>query len=370
MQPAYNGVESGERDVRLGGQLIDRRAIASKISEFTRISNGKAAWAILRQWLVIAACIAAAIWIHHWTAYLLAAIIIATRQHALAVIMHDATHYRLFSNRSLGNVVSDLCCAFPIGFTTNLYRKQHIAHHRFTNTNDDPYWVTMAADPDWTWPKSQWDCFLLFLYDLVGVHIAKMLKFLSKWSPWPRIAEIREPDLYPAERWRFIGFAVFLIVFLTVTGGWFYYLILWVLPSLTLLSALVRIRSIAEHLVLDNEHELNASRHVDGTLLERLSIAPLGINYHIAHHMFPAVPFYNLPKLHNRLLNDPTYRGKAAILPNYSSFRNGVLSEMIHEFRCRRVDLPRVPVESSPSVHESGTKAEPAASRFYSRSRS
>jgi len=124
------------------GKKIDRRAIASKISEFTLISNGKAAWAILRQWLVIAACIAAAIWIHHWTAYLLA-----------AIIMHDDRPLSpVFFNRSLGNVVSDLYCVFPVGFTTNLYRKQHIAHHRFTNTNDDPYWVTMAADPDWTWP--------------------------------------------------------------------------------------------------------------------------------------------------------------------------------------------------------------------------
>jgi fatty acid desaturase len=30
----------------------------------------------------------------------------------------------------------------------------------------------------------------------------------------------------------------------------------------------------------------------------------LNMNYHIEHHMFPMVPYYNLPKLHEKLKED------------------------------------------------------------------
>ena len=46
----------------------------------------------------------------------------------------------------------------------------------------------------------------------------------------------------------------------------------------------------------------NATRHVDGTWLERVFIAPCNINFHVAHHLFAAVPLYNLPRFHKHLL--------------------------------------------------------------------
>ena len=93
--------------------------------------------------------------------------------------------------------------------------------------------------------------------------------------------------------------------------------ILWVLPMSTLTVLFVRIRSVTEHLHLPRETEFNRTRHVQAYLLEKLTISPLNINVHIAHHLFPAVPQYNLPALHNLLLKCPPYRDGGAIFDSY-----------------------------------------------------
>src|SRR5258707_228012 len=96
---------------------------------FSHVTNWRAAAAIFRQWGFIAVTIAAAVYCHHWAVYALAMVVIASRQHTLVVIMHDATHYRLFTNRTANDLVSDLFCAFPVGISTLGYRLEHLPHH-------------------------------------------------------------------------------------------------------------------------------------------------------------------------------------------------------------------------------------------------
>jgi fatty acid desaturase len=98
---------------------------------------------------------------------------------------------------------------------------------------------------------------------------------------------------------------------------------------ITFFGALVRLRSIAEHLVCPSENELNESRHVDATWYERLTLAPFNVNYHLAHHLFPSVPWYNLPKLHARLLELEVFQKNAKITKSYTGLKQGVLGEVL-----------------------------------------
>ena len=59
---------------------------------------------------------------------------------------------------------------------------------------------------------------------------------------------------------------------------------------MTLTPAMVRLRTIAEHLLIANTDELDASRHTVGTWLERWSIAPHNINIHPATTSTPLCP--------------------------------------------------------------------------------
>ena len=95
--------------------LKSNSALLADVRTLSEISNGRALWAMVRQWVVISASVGLVIALNHaWPAYLLAAMIISTRQHALGIIMHDATHYRLFTNRRLSEY-GNLLTADPAG---------------------------------------------------------------------------------------------------------------------------------------------------------------------------------------------------------------------------------------------------------------
>ena len=82
---------------------------------------------------------------------------------------------------------------------------------------------------------------------------------------------------------------------------------LWVLPLLTVLQPILRLRAIAEHgAVADLSSPLTAARtnRTSGSLVDRLARAllfPHHVNHHLEHHLYPAVPHYHLPALHQLL---------------------------------------------------------------------
>jgi sugar/nucleoside kinase (ribokinase family) len=82
----------------------------------------------------------------------------------------------------------------------------------------------------------------------------------------------------------------------------------WVLPALTVLQAIFRLRAICEHgAVRDTSSPLTAARtHLPGLnvawALARPALFPHHVNYHVEHHLYPAVPHYNLRRLHNLLV--------------------------------------------------------------------
>jgi len=91
----------------------------------------------------------------------------------------------------------------------------------------------------------------------------------------------------------------------------------------------VLLRTVSEHpyhLAMEEEF---ATQHVRGSFLERFCIAPLNINYHIAHHLFPATPFYRLPQVHRRLLQSAVYREQADSYENYLGPIDSIRAKLI-----------------------------------------
>ncbi len=88
---------------------------------------------------------------------------------------------------------------------------------------------------------------------------------------------------------------------------WWIVLCLWIVPAFTLLTVILRMRSIAEHFGVERENELNSSRNTTTRWWEDFLFAPHHSAAHLDHHLFPSVPFYNLPKLHRYLMEDPQY---------------------------------------------------------------
>jgi fatty acid desaturase len=93
------------------------------------------------------------------------------------------------------------------------------------------------------------------------------------------------------------------------------YLVLWIVPLVTVVQAILRLRAIAEHgATTDFSSPLTAARtNVLPGWLEWL-IFPHRVNYHIEHHLYASVPHYNLPALHREMASRDMLAG-AELVP-------------------------------------------------------
>lgn len=308
-------------------EIARKPEFVAKARQLSKISNSRAALAVIRQWVVISIVVAAAIWSGNWLVYAAAIVVIATRQNALGVLLHDASHYRLFTSRWVNEFVGNAACALPLGLMVSRYRVEHTQHHRDPNTEKDPVWLIFKANPrHWDWPKRPLTGLGVFLMDLLGLNSYAFVQDFSNWTPTKNHfgASGTPAPLSWGERMTVYFCLAALVSFLWLSNGWMYFLVLWILPYVTGFFFLVRIRSITEHLGLPEGSGTDATRHVDPTFLEALSIAPLNVNCHLVHHIFPSIPYYNLCEMTDALFADREFAAVAHRSSGYLS-RNGVI---------------------------------------------
>ncbi len=116
-----------------------RKALPREVVQaLTRRSAWRATAAVLHDFAVLAAAIAAAL--YFWPnplVILISVVLIGTRQHALFVIAHDAAHYLLYERRWLNDLVGRLCATVQ-GLSMCTYRVIHRLHHNNLYGELDP----------------------------------------------------------------------------------------------------------------------------------------------------------------------------------------------------------------------------------------
>jgi len=301
--------------------VFDDQILVGDIKMISQVSNVRGALAIAREWITIGTVIAVAAYFDTWWLYLPAIFVIAARQHALGIIMHDATHYRLFTSRTANDRVSDLFCAFPIGLSTLGYREDHLAHHWATNTPCDPYFNLITAHAAWQWPKTNMEAARHLLAEVSGLNTLRNIKMSRPWTAYGQWRlHRREPAAAPRCRFDLLATGLFWLTIgamLSMVGGWRLFGLLWIVPGLTFYQLFVRLRWMSEHPYRLATGQGYETQQVRGSFLERFCIAPLNVNYHLTHHLFPATPFYRLPQVHRRLLDNPDYREQANVYDSY-----------------------------------------------------
>jgi len=245
-------------------------------------------------WGLIAAAFALVATLPNPLTILVALCVIGTRQLGLAVVMHEASHRTLFSNRRLNDWAGQWLGAYPIWADVETYRPYHLQHHAKTGTPDDPdiglarpfpitraslrrkIWRDLSGQTGWKFARGSWK------------------RTFGGWSSGGAARRAATGVLVTN---------LVLLTLLTLAGSPSLYL-LWVVAWLTVNTLVTRIRSIAEHaLTAETSEPLRNTRTTEVRWWERLLLAPNRVNYHLEHHLLMTVPHYNLPRMHRMLLD-------------------------------------------------------------------
>lgn len=265
--------------------------------------------AILLDWTIIILCVAVCVRISYWF-YPLAFIIIGSRFHALEAMLHEATHYRLHPSKRINEFIGELS-VWPLGLSLFLYRKvRHFAHHKNIGTvRDSHVFLSYEKQSDrFDIPKP--------LRQLIKNCLTVAVRF-------PR--EIWIGQIYATSRllprfsrklgWTWIGFQL-LIMLCIVAGSFVFSLKIAGIYFLFFVAPLVWVAVFSRHLRLLTEHfgiPVKQQKLVPGSETRTVLVSwpirvlfwPHNLNYHIEHHWYPSVPFYNLPELHSILQKSP-----------------------------------------------------------------
>lgn len=274
--------------------------------------------------LELALCVAVvALTLTHWHVYTVvqAMVVLATRQHALFILFHDAVHYNVARSRRLNDALTNLFIGVPQLVPVQLYRRLHLAHHARLGTPADPERLLLYRNQPWRYrPLGLFALSRQLLGDLLMLNNLRLLVHFGR--------ELRDPRsllaLPPARTWPeyFVSVALWLGAFVAwcivdpTSAGRF--ALLWFVPLLTLTQAIQKVRSFAEHGPLqpaspDDPGELTYSWRPG--LFGRLTLWPYHINYHREHHVHPRIPWYDLPRAFPEVAQRPG-RGLLRLLWN------------------------------------------------------
>jgi fatty acid desaturase len=375
-----------------------------RINALRTIDNVTNWFYLVREWLILGGVLGLTLtfylhyeswglaWAWNVPVTLLAIVLIGACQHRLTNLTHEASHYMLFRNRLLNELVSDWFCMFPMMSSTHHYRLQHLAHHQYVNDPErDPDVFQMSESGHrYGFPMSRgrfvWECVIkqllwfpkliryvrvrakynstgggkgpyqtrgprsrvlvligiLYLLALVGtltalvmhgdpvllavvpaVLLAAVLTFYSLVPGRLFLQSLVKPDVsmrvMTLMRLTFLTGLFTTIAWLTyLTDRWWamYYFVLWLVPLFTTFSFFMILRQVVQH-GNASQDRLTNTRIFQVNRLIQLAVFPLGMDWHLPHHMFPMVPHYRLKELHELLMETEAYRQQAVVVEGY-----------------------------------------------------
>ena len=294
--------------------LVNGMAIPALRAKYRHIENWRNVKAVLLAWTWVG--LLGYVGSHWGPVSLMVVFVLMGPMHArFAILMHEAAHKLLFTNKKINDWVGKWLIAYPAMVPITLYRRSHFAHHKEEFGPEEPDIAFYRGYP--CEPK---DLRRRLLRDAIGISGYKNFKALV-------LAVGKKNSRAISSEILGVQVALFGLYWL-LTERWWAYLVFWWLPWMTQWRVLNRLRAIAEHGGMRKSDDRRETTHnVRQTLLARFWFVPYNTGWHLAHHVDMGIPWHNLPKYHEELVragyatNEITFRNytqlwKSAVTPN------------------------------------------------------
>lgn len=283
--------------------------LSKEEKQFFRQANDKEAWSgfIITWGIIIASMALVAIFPNPLT-IIISLFLIAGRQLALGILLHDCSHRSWFNSNKLNDFIGHWFAGIPILVPMDFYRPYHFTHHTKTGTAEDPDVENIKG-----YPVTKKSFRRKLFRDFTAQSGIKSLLALLLFVNTGRIGNARSMGVQKQKLTRkemlktIIKNYRDLVIF---HGGAF--LILWAIGQPYLYALwwaaylipyqwISRIRQIGEHgamPALSGDDVRLTTRTTLVVWWERLLFAPHFVNFHCEHHYVPTVPGYNLKAVH------------------------------------------------------------------------
>ncbi|AFZ01241.1 fatty acid desaturase family protein [Calothrix sp. PCC 6303] len=230
-------------------------------------------------------------------------VVAAASLHGISLFTHEGVHGVLHQNPHWNRIIS-IICALPVGQNYSAYKVLHLQHHQHLGLKGDPDHYSNYTKWNWLQFLMHWGRLIIgYPVYLVVIPILGFRQGNAADKIWIVIEVVllgivtTALILSPIER------------DLLISG--------WLIPMM-FINTMVNIRGMSQHTLLEHEFDpILGTRTITTNAVTRFFMC--NENYHLEHHLYPGVPWYNLPKLHQEL-KDELISLQAPFIPSYLSF--------------------------------------------------
>lgn len=251
-------------------------------------------------------------------AFVVSVLLFGLCQYYAIVASHEAIHYGLYPNKKVNDFLGALM-GYLVTFDYHEIKRAHLAHHRWLGSPE--------LDPDYDFyikPTREEKISALGLLLRPVQGLANL--FRTKPVVTNETQDMDEFPIYEARK----NIRYVLLFQVVLMAGFYQFspwlVVAWIVSLVGIPGFLMHVRLIVEHsgLIVEDsdleEKRLGARSHVrpkslPGIILFdmfRLVVAPFSFNYHHEHHAMPTIPYYNLWKANQLLLENGYYQSKKA----------------------------------------------------------
>jgi fatty acid desaturase len=210
----------------------------------------------------------------------------------MTVLLHDAVHHSIFQKRREGwNRALGLAYAITSGISASQFTRWHLDHHdNLGSSEDDPkrHWLSPKRN-------ARWYKLLYCTFVLIPLYFRAAA---SEAASYP--VELKRRIMRERLTTMAVQLSVMAALFYFGGAGWNSPAVrVQIFPYFVIFPIAFTMNRLGQHYNIDPTNPLKWSTLMKAShFWDFLFVYS---NYHLEHHYFPSVPFYNLRKLHMRL---------------------------------------------------------------------